>query len=150
MRSAWEGGTTASSRPWKKITGQERRSTAWIGEHCHLDTRTRSWLEKLPGPYTLILKLKARNDVAPSTLNGLQTMGVRIPDHWFTSYVEKLGVPVVTTSANLTGENHMTRLEDLDPVIKRKVDFIIYEGEKRSRPSTLVDLSSDGEKIIKR
>ena len=30
--SAWLGGTTLSSRPWKRMTGQLRRSTWWIGE----------------------------------------------------------------------------------------------------------------------
>src|SRR5918996_1615476 len=38
MSSAWSGGTTASSRPWKKMQGQDSRSTWWIGEPalvCH-------------------------------------------------------------------------------------------------------------------
>ena len=30
--SAWLGGTTSSSRPWKRITGARSRSTKWIGE----------------------------------------------------------------------------------------------------------------------
>jgi hypothetical protein len=30
--SAWFGGTTLSSAPWKKMTGAENRSTALIGE----------------------------------------------------------------------------------------------------------------------
>jgi len=32
ISSAWLGGTTRSSCPWKKITGQEMRSAKWIGE----------------------------------------------------------------------------------------------------------------------
>ncbi len=30
--SAWFGGTTSSSSPWKRITGARSRSTKWIGE----------------------------------------------------------------------------------------------------------------------
>ena len=34
----------------------------------------------------------------------------------------------------------MTSLEDLDQAIEDKVDFIIYEGEKKGRPSKIVNL----------
>ena len=33
-KEPWFGGTTASSRPWKKMIGQDRRSTWWIGERA--------------------------------------------------------------------------------------------------------------------
>ena len=67
-------------------------------------------------------------------------MGVRIPDHWFSQVVEALGFPIITTSANKTGQPFMTSLENLDSEMKMKVDFIIYEGEKKARPSKIIDL----------
>ncbi len=40
----------------------------------------------------------------------------------------------------------MTMLEDLDEGIRKSVDYIIYEGVKNGRPSTLVDLT-EGELV---
>jgi len=113
----------------------------WIKENCEFDEKVKEWLEKLPGPYTLILKLKNKECIAKSVNLGMDTLGVRIPEHWFSAVVEEFGKPVVTTSANVTGGNFMTSIDDIDPAIKPKLDFAVYEGEKKARPSELVDLS---------
>ena len=99
------------------------------------------WIEKLPGPYTLILKVR-NNAVAKEVNLNLSTLGIRIPDHWFSSFVSKLEVPVVTTSANKASDDFMTSLDDLDMDIKSSVDFIIYEGKKKGKPSKIIDLSN--------
>ena len=57
---------------------------------------------------------------------------MRIPDHWFSDVIRELGFPIVTTSANRSGQPFTTSLDDLDQVIKDGVDFIIYEGEKKA------------------
>ncbi len=117
-------------------------SKQWIKENCIVEKNAQEWLQKLPGPYTLILKLKNRN--IPEIVNcGLPNIGVRIPDHWFSKVVEKLGFPVVTTSANIASQPFMTNLENLDPKIAKGVEFLIWEGEKSNRPSTIVDLTKD-------
>ena len=33
-------------------------SKDWIRDNCEVDAKAEQWLDKLPGPYTLILKLK--------------------------------------------------------------------------------------------
>lgn len=118
-------------------------SKEWILENCLAKMED---LARLPGPYTLILKLR-KKCVAQNVNLGLDTLGVRIPDHWFSTLVSKTGVPFVTTSANVSGQSFMTSLENLDTKIKESVDFIIYEGEKDGRPSEIIDLT--GEKTIR-
>lgn len=125
-------------------------SKEWIRENCEVTNEAEEWLKKLPGPYTLILKLKNRYAVSKDANMGMETVGVRIPAHWFTEIVEWLGVPVISTSANKMDDDYMTSLEDLNPEIKTKVDFIIYEGEKKGRPSTLVHLEGEEVKIKER
>ncbi len=115
-------------------------SKEWITENCIVTKEGKEWINKLPGPYTLILKLKNKNAIAKSVNQGEETAGVRIPNHWFNEVVRKLGFPIVTTSANLSAKPFMTSLEDLDSTIKRGVDFIIYEGEKKGRPSKIINL----------
>ncbi len=121
----------------------------WIYENCEVDERGEEWIKKLPGPYTLILKLKNMKAIAEN-VSMSDSVGVRMPNHWFSNEISKLGFPIVTTSVNLTGEAFMTSLDNLSEEIKNKVDYIIYEGEKNGKPSKIVDLSNKGIKIIKR
>ena len=44
----------------------------------------------------------------------------------------------------------MTSLDNLDDRIKSHIDFIIYEGEKKGSPSTIVDLSKKDPSITER
>ena len=113
-------------------------SKDWIKKNCILNKEAEKWLDKLPGPYTLILKSK--NKLAKNIAPGLETIGVRIPDHWFSKVVEELNIPIVTTSANKVGEDFMTSLENLDDGLKAYMEFIIYEGEKHGSPSKIIDL----------
>ncbi|MBU0628628.1 MAG: threonylcarbamoyl-AMP synthase [Nanoarchaeota archaeon] len=123
-------------------------SKQWIKENCVVSHEAEKWIKKLPGPYTLILKSK--NTVAKNIAPGLDSLGVRIPEHWFSKVVEELGFPVVTTSANKSGGDFMTSLDNLDDGIKPKVEFVIYEGEKHGRPSNIIDLTGQEVKVKER
>ncbi len=123
-------------------------SKQWIFDNCIVSEQGMKWIGKLPGPYTLIFKLTS-NAVAKEVNPNLKTLGVRMPKHWVSSFVSELEVPIVTTSANKTGDDFMTSLDDLNPNIKSEVDFIIYEGKKEGRPSKIIDLTNK-EKIIDR
>ncbi|MBU1204829.1 MAG: threonylcarbamoyl-AMP synthase [Nanoarchaeota archaeon] len=125
-------------------------SKQWIYDNCVITKNIEKWINKLPGRYTLILKLKNKKAVSKTVNNAWDTLGVRIPKHWFTALVEKAGVPFVTTSANIAGEDFMTSIDDLNPKIKSKVDFIVYVGTKKGRPSKIIDLTKEKPEIIKR
>lgn len=125
-------------------------SKDWIHDICVVTKEAEKWLDKLPGPYTLILKLKKPEEICFSVNNGSDTLGVRIPDHWISDVVSELKIPIVTTSANRTGENHMKNIEGLSSVLKQNVEFVLYEGELTGTPSTLVHLESDEVEVKKR
>ena len=123
-------------------------SKEWIDENCVINENVKDWIKRLPGPYTLILKTK-KQCVAENVAPGLDTLGVRIPDHWFTNFVNEAGIPIISTSVNKSNEDFMTSLDDLDSEIKSRVDFIINEGVKKTKPSRIIDLT-DEEKVIER
>lgn len=125
-------------------------SKSWIRENCIVDDKVEEWLLKLPGPYTLILKLKNKDAIATEVNNGIETIGVRMIEHWFQQAATDGKRPIVTTSANHVGENFMTSIESLKSDIKSKIDFVFYEGEKLGRPSTIVDLTKAPEEIKER
>lgn len=123
-------------------------SLDWINKNCisaENEKDAKKWLDMLPGPYTLILKLKNSGCVAKEVNPRLKTLGVRIPNHWIRELIAEAEVPVVTTSVNRSGEDYMTSLESLEPAIKSGIDFVLYEGEKNGKPSKIFNLA---EKIL--
>ena len=125
-------------------------SAKWLHDNCEVKPAYNKYIEQLPGPSTLIFKLKNKDAIAKNVNPNLENIGVRVPKHWFTRVVKDLKVPIVTTSANVSGGTFMTTLEDLNENIKHHVDFIIYEGEKTSKPSKVIDLSGDKPAILRK
>jgi L-threonylcarbamoyladenylate synthase len=124
-------------------------SKAWIRKHCKVTNSARHWIKKLPGPYTLILRIKIKG-TAPNVAPNSSTIGVRIPRHWCSDIARILRKPIVTTSANVSGEPFMTSLKNLNQYVKKHTDLILYEGIKKTRPSTLVDVTGKKAVLIKR
>ena len=122
-------------------------SKKWISGHCIPSFAQKPLMEKLPGPYTFILKLKKKTGISPLVNNESETLGVRIPGHWFSAIVSELGLPLVTTSANISGKPYMTSVSDIDPALKKSVDFIIEDGEMHAHPSTLIN--PDGKRVVR-
>ena len=96
-----------------------------------LSPRTRTLMARLlPGMVTLLVP----SDRYPLA-GGAGTLGVRVPD------IAPLGgVPVLQSSANVTGGPDARRLEDVPEAIRRGADLVIDGGELPGTPSTVVDL----------
>lgn len=123
-------------------------SLQWIEENLEVTNQAREWLAKLPGLYTLIMKMK-KNCVAPNVTT-TQTLGVRMPKHWIQNTAAELGIPIVTTSVNKASEPFMTSIETMDDSIREGVDCIIDDGEKNGRPSQIIFLDKESVEIKKR
>ncbi len=121
-------------------------SKEWINEHCFVPAPMQMWLDKLPGPYTLVLPLKKNGAVASNVAPEQQSLGVRIPKHWNSDLARDFGAPLVTTSVNKTGEVHMVSLDNVDKIFLADVDFVIDEGTLSGKPSQLIIW--DGTKVI--
>ena len=125
-------------------------SKQWIQKNCMVTKKAVVWLRRLPGHYTLILKLKNKKCVAANVTLRSGKLGIRIPKNLSASLARDTKKPIVSTSANLTGQPFMTNLDNLNVLVKEKVDLIIYEGQKKARPSTIVDLTGEKPVIMKR
>ncbi len=117
-------------------------SKEWILQNCVITPNAKEWLGKIPGPYTFIFKLKNKQALADNVYE-TNTVGVRIPKHWISDFVSKLGLPIITTSANVTGQPFMRSIEDLDSELRLKTDFAIDAGLIDGKPSTIVDLTNE-------
>ena len=82
------------------------------------------------------------------------TVGIRIPlMEWCRQLAFKLGRPIVSTSANLSGNPAPQRFSDIDPAIKAAVDFVVppsVDTASTGKASQILKLGLDGEvKIIR-
>ena len=93
----------------------------------------------MPGPVTLVLRKNP--DIPDIVTGGMDTVGVRVPDHPAAlALLEAFGGPIVATSANLSGENPATNAVDAMKALGTKVDFYLDGGEcPGGVPSTVAD-----------
>ncbi len=88
----------------------------------------------LPGPFTFILKR-----YRPIAASKNDKLGIRIPDHLFCQYLaQKFGKPIVTTSANRSGEKTPLRFEEISKDIVEKVDLAIDGGPTKNQSSSII------------
>jgi tRNA threonylcarbamoyl adenosine modification protein (Sua5/YciO/YrdC/YwlC family) len=91
-----------------------------------------------PAPLTVILPLDA--PIAAS--RGRTTLAVRIPAlDWLRELVARTG-PLVSTSANRSGEPLVESPELLARELQERFDGIVDGGVRSGEPSTIVDLTS--------
>ena len=93
----------------------------------------------MPGPYTLVYPMKK---LAVSKHTSQKTIGVRIPEHWMAEFVKELGIPIVTTSVNVTGEIPLFSLDNMQIELKAFVDFAIDEGKLKAKASSVIDCTT--------
>ncbi len=115
-------------------------SKEWILENFKVDQEL---IDKyLPGPYTLILEKKDSGFL--NWVSDKNTLGVRIPDHPFTSELQKSGKPIITTSVNFSGKPFAKEISEVPEEILKEVDSVFDIGRLSGNPSTLV---IDGKEI---
>lgn len=105
-----------------------------------------------PGPLTIIVK---RKKTLPAFLNpGHKTIGIRVPAHVLSRRLaQKLGRPITTTSANISGKPSTYSVSAIRRQFGRqklKPDFIFNSGRlPKYPPSTIVDVSGKKLKIVR-
>lgn len=104
-------------------------------------------MEMSTKPLTAILP--GARGVAANLIPEEGTLGVRIPDHEFCSrLLRKFGRPIVSTSANISGEAAAKTLADTCEEIVRGVDYVAdprCEGNATHKPSSIIAFGEGGE-----
>jgi L-threonylcarbamoyladenylate synthase len=107
-------------------------------EYCEMGgNELTALVAMLPGPYTFLLKAKRRLPVSNES-----KLGVRVPEHVFMRTVSKqLGIPIVTTSANVSGGKPPVSLKDVPLQVRGAAGAVIDGGRcKYAQGSTVIDL----------
>ncbi len=132
-----------ASKPFSVIAPTKK----WI--YDNLEIKNKNYIKKLPGPFTFIFNIK-KGSLAKKINKGLDSLGVRIPDHEFTSFVKRANIPFITTSVNYSSQKPIRTIKEIPKSMLKKVDFVIDAGYLHRYPSTLINMTGDMPKIMKR
>lgn len=133
------------SRPEEKKLSCVVSSLDIADKYCNLTERERKLSEEfMPGPFTLVVQKK---DSIPDILN--DKFVFRIPSNETAKKLSSLaGVPLVSTSANLSGAPNPYSIKDISRLVKDSVDYILDSGElEEGEPSTIVEIEEGELKI---
>jgi len=116
---------------------------SWLERYCREVPETAYRLAERfwPGPLTMILP---RREIVPlQTTGGLETVGVRCPDHPVTrAIIEAAGVPVAAPSGNTSGRPSPTTAGHMAEDMDGRIDAIVDGGPcSVGVESTIVDLT---------
>ncbi len=102
----------------------------------------------LPGPYTFVFE--ATHEVPDLLLTRQKTVGIRIPDNNICfDLVTALGNPIITTSANLSGEEPEGDPRTIAETFGSQLDFVIDGGILKTDVSSVVSLIGSTPEVLR-
>lgn len=122
-------------------------------ELAFINERRENILYKLwPGAFTVVLEKKNRID--PLLTSGTNTVGLRIPASDFCKlFLEKAGVPVTASSANISGEKTPFDINEILGQFDKfsmAPDMVVDMGIlEKAEPSTVIDITGREPVIIR-
>lgn len=103
--------------------------------------------QQIQTPLTIVFP-DARN-LSKLVIGKDRTVGIRIPrDDFALELVRQFGKPVISTSANLSGDPSPMFFRDINPVLLQEVDYVVDFHRDRiqeTKPSTIIRLHENGE-----
>jgi L-threonylcarbamoyladenylate synthase len=104
----------------------------------------------LPGAFTFVMRHK--NNLSKNLTLENDHLGIRIPDSYFcVSLAKKFGRPFTTTSANKSGEECLSDVDEIVSQIgEENIDLTIDAGELKSdNGSTVLRVNDDGVEVLR-
>ena len=103
----------------------------------------------LPGPYTFVMEATS---IVPDLLQTKQkTVGIRMPDNLVcAAIVASLGAPLVTTSANMSGEEPIGDPREIFDVLKNQLDMVVDGGLLPLDVSSVISLLQDRPTVLRK
>lgn len=115
-----------------------------VKKYTRLRVKDKDFVKKhILEPYTFIVR---KNEGVKDIITaGRETIGIRIPNCDVTKrMIELADLPIISTSANISGEQPPRRVQDICPNILNHVDLVVDAGScKLGTPSKIVNLISN-------
>jgi L-threonylcarbamoyladenylate synthase len=123
-----------------------------VEEFCGLNTTERDLIENfMPGPLSMLLKIKNDNSIRGSLVGLNNKINCRVSSHPFViKLFEFLDVPIISTSANISGKENIFSFKTIYNTFHNLVDIIIDGGDiEESAGSTIIEINKDDMKLIR-
>lgn len=103
----------------------------------------------LPGPYTFVLE--ASREVPDLLITRQKTVGIRIPDNLIClALVKGVGVPIVTTSANLSGEEPVGDPDEIHRQFGHALELVVDGGLLTTDVSSVISLTGNYPELLRK
>ena len=103
-----------------------------------------------PGPITLILKKKDESKISNLVSNKSSYVGCRIPNNKIAlKLLENLNFPLAAPSANFSERTSVTKFEDLDKKLIKKIFTIKGKQSKLGLESTVIKVKNNNIEILR-
>jgi L-threonylcarbamoyladenylate synthase len=115
----------------------------YIFQNFKINIKKIKYLFKIPKEkLTLVLTLKNKNKVKNFKIlnQNENTIGIRLIDNFIQKTVEKMKIPIITTSVNITNEKQITKISQIDNLTLKKINYIIDCGELNNKSSKIINL----------
>ena len=139
----------AKQRPETKPFPMMVSSKAQIERVAVTDARSQKLIDQwMPGALTLVFK--KRPEIDELVTNGFPTIGIRMPDDDFVlEIINRVGVPLLVPSANLSGKPSCTTSEEVLKQLDGRIDAVVLGESGASTASTVCDTTGDELKILR-
>ena len=139
----------AKQRPETKPFPMMVSSKAQIERVSVTDARSQKLIDQwMPGALTLVFK--KRPEIDELVTNGFPTIGIRMPDDDFVlEIINRVGVPLLVPSANLSGQPSCTTSEEVLKQLDGRIDAVVLGESGASTASTVCDTTGDELKILR-
>ncbi|QYK05327.1 L-threonylcarbamoyladenylate synthase [Shewanella zhangzhouensis] len=133
-------------RPWEKglilIASSFDQLKPYIDLSRVTEAQLQAAFDKWPGPFTFVIPAKA--DVSPMLRGCFDTIAVRVTAHeGVRAMCDACQKPLVSTSANLAGEQPALTLAEVQTQLGDKIDAVVLGQLGQSgQPSTIIDIQT--------
>lgn len=118
---------------------------AMLKQYITINNELENLISSFDVPTTVIYSNP--KNIAHNAINADQTIAIRIPKHEFChALISAFGKPIISTSANISGEKNPSTFNKINAEIKEKVDIIINEKFDTStykQASKLIKINPD-------
>ncbi len=139
----------AKGRSFDKPLPMMCDSFKMIDEVAYVSEKAKKIIDVLtPGALTLIFQKK--EIVEDYVTMGKKTIGIRVPkDDFILHLIEQIGMPILVTSANVSGEASLLKWRDVLACMDGKIDAIVCEDAKGECASTIIDVTEEDIKVLR-
>ena len=122
-----------------------------INKYAIINEATQRVIDKfMPGSLTILVPVKG-DSVPAYVTHSTGVIGLRVPSNVEALCVLSIiGIPLLVPSANKSGSKPALTSEEVFGIFGHELDYVVFGKAKSSIPSTIVDLTGDQPKVVRK